>query len=90
MAEFSGETVGVADVPRLVGQAQRVFSVICDGKWRTLWQIQSEIKTRTGFHDSETGISARLRGLRNEKKGGYTIESKVDEKRHWWYRMEMK
>ena len=50
---------------------------------------------RAAEHDvvaggSEAGISARLRDLRKEKFGGYSIERKRSDEGLWWYRMERK
>ena len=66
---FDGETyVPPLDHERLTKQLGRVEEAIADSQWRTL----GELEVRTG--DPQASISARLRDLRKEKFGGYTIE----------------
>ena len=48
-------------------QLERVFSLMSDGKPRTL----AEISLATG--DPQASVSARLRDLRKEKFGGYVV-----------------
>lgn len=55
------------DDARLDKQIGRVFSLMIDGKWRTL----QEISRNTG--DPESSISAQLRHLRKERFGGYIV-----------------
>jgi hypothetical protein len=64
------------DQIRLNGQMLRVFDVMRDGQWRTL----SEIRLLCP-HDSEAGISARLRDLRKAKFGGWTVERRARHER---------
>jgi hypothetical protein len=58
------------DDARLDKQLGRVWSVVQDGRWRTL----REIALRT--HDPEASISAQLRHLRKPRFGGYIIEKR--------------
>lgn len=57
----------VRDNIRLTGQLQRVFDVMCDGRWRSLDDIARE----TG--DPAASISAQLRHLRKDKFGNHTV-----------------
>lgn len=67
--DFSGDTYDRAlDQVRLNAQMRRVVRLMCDGRWRTL----AEIEKRTG--DPQASISARLRDLRKEKFGLSTVE----------------
>lgn len=69
LPHHDGETYNpVADKPRLNAQTQAVFSVVCDGAWRTL----RELSDLTGA--PEASVSARLRDLRKPGFGGHTIE----------------
>ena len=55
------------DDTRLTGQIQRIWSVMKDGTWRTL----AEIEGLTG--DGQASISAQLRHLRKPRFGEYTV-----------------
>jgi hypothetical protein len=64
--KFHGETyVPEWDEERLTGQWRRVWDVLKDGRRRTLDEIREEIIGRFGKKDSHTGISARIRQLRD-------------------------
>lgn len=66
---FSGVTVEpMLDEIRLVRQYKRVFSVMCDGEWRTL----SEVALETC--DPLQSISARLRDFRKARFGGHVVD----------------
>lgn len=65
---FDGETYDVSkDYARLKGQLGRVFSLMIDGRWRTLAEIRDEVG------GSEAACSARLRDLRKEKYGNFAV-----------------
>lgn len=59
-----------ADDDRLRLQLGRVWNLMRDGQWRTLFQISDA----TG--DPQTSISAQLRHLRKPRFGGYVIEKR--------------
>lgn len=68
---FDGETyVPTLDRERLKSQLQRVFALMKDGNWRTLYEIQA----RCG--GSESAISARLRDFRKERFGNHDVDSR--------------
>lgn len=54
------------DEKRLNTQRGHVFQVLRDGRRRTLRELGAEIEARFGKRHSETGLSARIRGLRGE------------------------
>ena len=56
------------DYQRLNTQMGRVFRLMSDGHWLTLREIAETVG------GSEAGVSARLRDLRKEKWGGYTVQ----------------
>lgn len=56
------------DDVRLTGQLLRIWSVVCDGAWRTLDQIAAA----TG--DPQASISAQLRHLRKPRFGAHKVE----------------
>lgn len=60
------------DHGRLTGQLLRVYTLMKDGKWRTIDEIVFALRQPKAV--SHTGVSARLRDLRKEKFGGYTVE----------------
>jgi hypothetical protein len=64
---FDGESIMQIDTARLAGQLARVYSLMVDGRYRTL----SEIAVQTGC--LETSASARLRDFRKAKFGGHTV-----------------
>ncbi len=66
---FGGETYNpLRDYKRLTGQLQRVFSVMSDGKWRTLAEIAALAD------GTEAAVSARLRDFRKRPYGSHTVE----------------
>lgn len=70
MAEFDGGTYDSdLDRDRLRQQLWRVFHLMKDGKWRTLF----EIRNLTGLRDPTQSLSARLRDFRKEKFGSHTV-----------------
>lgn len=67
--DFDGETYErELDHERLGAQALRVWTVVSDGVWRTL----AEIEELTG--DPQASISARLRDFRKRKFGEHDVE----------------
>ncbi len=69
MAVF-GEPISKLDADRLRGQQERVETIMIDGYWRTIPQLQKLLKHRFGQLYSETSISARIRAMR---KRGYIV-----------------
>lgn len=66
---FAGsDYVPSRDDVRLTGQSQRIFSLMRDGKQRTL----REIAAATG--DPEASVSAQLRFFRQTRFGAHTVE----------------
>lgn len=56
------------DLSRLNAQMRDVYDLMQDGEWRAL----ADIAARTGH--PEASVSARLRDLRKDKFGGFTVE----------------
>lgn len=66
---FDGQTYEPEqDEGRLKAQLEQVKEIMLDGQWRTL----SDLQSLTGH--STASLSARLRDLRKEKFGGYSVE----------------
>lgn len=66
---FDGETYDhAADHGRLAAQLGRVRTLMEDGQWRTLPEIEAVT------HDPQASVSARLRDLRKAKFGGLVVE----------------
>jgi len=81
---FDGETYFPSlDRKRLTSQLMRVFALMKDGQWRTLYEIQ----TRCG--GSESGISARIRDFRKERFGGHEIKTRRRTEGTWEYKLEV-
>jgi hypothetical protein len=69
MPRFDGDDYQPArDDPRLTSQLGRIKTLMLDGRWRTLPEIESE----TG--DPPASISAQLRHLRKKRFGSHTVE----------------
>lgn len=68
---FDGKTyVPERDWYRLTTQLGRVFSLMRDGRWRSLREIADHAQ------GSEASVSARLRDLRKDKFGSHVVERK--------------
>lgn len=68
-----------------MSQLNRVIAVMCDGRERTLRQIEAAIFERTGEGDSQAAISARLRevytkGWEKQRR----LEMKNGKQIHWY------
>lgn len=87
---FGGSTYDAGrDFIRLTGQLKRTWTVMLDGRARTLAQIAREtsaLRTDNGT-DSEAAISARLRDFRKLKFGGHHLVSSNGGGGLWWYRL---
>lgn len=69
MPRFDGaDYQPVRDDPRLTSQLGRIKSLMLDGQWRSL----VEIERATG--DPPASISAQLRHLRKKRFGSYIVE----------------
>ncbi len=69
LLNFDGDTFdAVQDRDRLGAQLEAVKALMLDGEWRTLSGISSILLY------PEASVSARLRDLRKERFGGYTVE----------------
>lgn len=79
---FDGDDyVPERDDARLGPQLQRVWSLMRDGKWRTL----SDIEKATG--DPPASISAQLRHLRKPRFGGHQVDRQHVGNGLYWYRV---
>lgn len=79
---FDGLTYEPAkDKERLSRQIVQVRHMMQDGRWRTL----HDISVATGF--PEASVSARLRDLRKERFGAWTVERRRCERGLWQYRV---
>jgi hypothetical protein len=82
MLDFRGATfVSERDGERLGAQLAAVKTFVLDGKWHTL----AEISEATGA--PEASVSARLRDLRRERHGSYTIQREYLDRGLWQYRL---
>jgi hypothetical protein len=68
-----GEPVTPREAKRLTSQRGQVETIMADGYWHTLPQLQRELKRRFGVLSMETSISARIRGMRRR---GYSITTR--------------
>lgn len=73
----------------LSGGRYRVYKVMKDGQWRTLWQIQKAVKDQFNTYYSETTISARLRDLRKARHGGHTVNHRHKPDAPFEYQLEV-
>lgn len=70
---FDGPALTAADEPRLSTQLAAVKDLMLDGRFRTLEEIQRELRAQ-GIEAMLQGISARLRDLRKRRFGSHTVE----------------
>lgn len=81
---FDGSTYDpLMDKDRLATLLGRVFSLMADGRWRTLAQIRERVG------GSEASVSARLRDLRKRPFGAYTVEHRRVAGGLWEYRLAL-
>jgi hypothetical protein len=81
--EFNGPSYEpTLDEVRLQKQQARIFSLMCDGEWRTLQEIQEA----TG--DPQASISAQLRHFRKKRFGSHIVDKRraedVDDVKGLW------
>lgn len=91
-ADFDGRTYDRGlDLVRLKGTLRAVFSVLCDGQWKTLSEIAAQAEKFSGRRCPEAGVSARLRDLRKDKFGGFEVESRRSDRGDgiWLYRLKV-
>jgi hypothetical protein len=70
-------------------ERKRVWYVIQDGEWRTIYEVQRRIEQRFGKHYSDSSVSARIRDFRKMQFGGHIIERRSlgDSTRTFEYRL---
>ena len=72
------------DDVRLAGQIKRVYTVMSDGQWRTLGEIEDLT------NDPQASISAQLRHLRKARFGGHTVNKRHrGEPKHGLYEYQL-
>lgn len=69
------------EIQRLCDAGNRVYTLMKDGKWRTLREIADATQT------SEAGASARLRDFRKPAFGGHTVEKRKRYENTYEYRL---
>jgi hypothetical protein len=80
---FDGATYQAErDYKRLERLIDRVHALMSDGQWHTI----PEISDACG--GSQTSCSARLRDLRKEQRGGFTVETEHVHDGLWRYRLK--
>lgn len=80
--DFDGDSYDSSrDRSRLSLQLERVRTILGDGSWHTL----AELEERLGH--PQASISARLRDMRKARYGGHTIERRYINRGLWEYRM---
>ncbi len=81
---FDGATyIPSFDHARLTNQLGRVYKVLSDGGWYTLRELSILA------NGPESSIGARLRDLRKDKFGGYTVHTKRKKGGLFLYRLEI-
>jgi hypothetical protein len=81
--ERDGDTFNSGrDLSRLNAQMRDVYLYMAHGEWRTL----ADIAHNTGH--PEASVSARLRDLRKDKFGGFTVERRYIANGQYHYRLK--
>lgn len=79
---FLGEDYDEArDFERLSKQHDRIFSLMSDGQWRTLGEIEEITK------DPQASISAQLRCFRRKEFGAHTVQKEYIQNGLYRYRL---
>jgi hypothetical protein len=79
---FDGETYeDERDRARLSSQLNRVWQVTQDRRWHTLAELSAALG------EPEASISARLRDLRKDRFGSYTVKRRYVERGLWKYKV---
>lgn len=75
-AQFAGETYEAKhDQRRLTGQLKRVNDLMSDRKWRTLNELEADLKgEHEGCEFLQTSLSAALRSLRYVRNGEFKVD----------------
>ncbi|MFR9719899.1 hypothetical protein ACL00X_11135 [Aeromonas diversa] len=71
-------------------QLGRVITVMSDGKYRTLREIERECWDRFGHADIQTSISARLREVCCHGWVKHSSRQTIDHKQVWHYRISQR
>lgn len=69
-ARFEGPVDAYLDFDRLCGQLKKIYTLMIDGHWRSLAEIENE----TG--EPQASISAQLRHLRKPHYGSHIVEKR--------------
>jgi hypothetical protein len=82
----------VCDAERLTKQVGRIEKLMLDGKWRTLSQMESELKELyPDKYHPQASISAQLRNMK--KLGTYLLDKRIRGTREiglWEYKLMVK
>lgn len=70
------------DEKRLSSQLERVKALLLDGQWRGLAELAASV------NGSEAGVSARIRDLRKQRFGAWTIERRRVDGGYFEYRLK--
>ena len=80
---FDGATYDAErDHKRLERLIDRVYAHMSDGQWHTIPEIHE------ACGGSQTSCSARLRDLRKQQRGGFTVETEHVHDGLWRYRLK--
>lgn len=76
-SDYDHERDGV----RLGNQANQVFELMKDGRWRSIREVSIAI------NQPETSVSAQLRNLRKQRFGGHTVNKVHIGEGFWRYQL---
>lgn len=75
------------DHDRLSKQIERIYDLMKDGNYRTLFHIKNILELRYGTPFPESSISAQLRNLKKVRFGGYVLNKKRISGGLWEYQI---
>lgn len=75
------------DGRRLFPQLEAVKAEMRSGAWVTLTFLHDQLALMHGVKASQAAVSARVRDLRKDKFGGYTVDRRYVANGVWEYRM---
>ena len=92
MPDHDGDTYEEPfDKSRLNGQMLAVYEAMVEwrpNEWFTLSELTQAVRNLTGGGDTEAAVSARIRDLRKNKFGSFSVESERIEGGLWRYRVK--
>lgn len=73
---FDGTALTATETERLMTAVKGIEAIMQEGQWWSTLRLQAELRKRYGLSVSESTVTAKIRDLRKDGFGAYTIEAK--------------